>query len=104
MEYPCPPSAKPEAWMAELSTISKRHRDDAVQEAWVAHLEGRNPIQAMSTWSWREKRRERRAGIEVDSESGDTLIVGDTPTTDETHIKPRERRLIRKPQISRRAA
>jgi hypothetical protein len=104
MDYVFPPVENVDQLKAELSTIPVRHRDDAVQEAWVAHLEGRDPLQAMHTWSLKEKRAEKRARIETDSESGDVRITGDTPTTNETNIRPRERKLRRKAKRDLRAA
>jgi hypothetical protein len=35
-------------------------REDAVQEAWLAALEGRNPARAVNTFAQRERRHRRR--------------------------------------------
>ena len=37
-------------------------REDAIGEAWVAHLEGRGVVQAVNTYRKRER---RRAGREI---------------------------------------
>jgi len=41
-----------------LRLVPLRHRDDAIQEAWVAHLEKRDPVQAINTYVVRELRYE----------------------------------------------
>ena len=38
-DIPLPPGITPET----LARIPARHREDAIQEAWVAHLENKNP-------------------------------------------------------------
>lgn len=45
---------------SELLLVPARHREDAIQEAWVAHLEGRDVIQAVKSFGVREHRHERR--------------------------------------------
>ena len=57
--YP-PLGAKLEKFKAELALIARRHREDATQEAWVAHLEGRDAIKAIKAYSSRESWHERR--------------------------------------------
>ena len=48
----------------ELRLTPRDDRADAVQEAWVAHLEGRNPARAVATYAQRERRhRERQPAI-----------------------------------------
>ena len=37
-----------------------RFREDAIQEAWVAHLEGLDPIRAMDRYAQDELRHEKR--------------------------------------------
>ncbi len=44
----------------ELRLVVRTDRDDAVQEAWVAHLEGRNPARAVNTYARRERRHRQR--------------------------------------------
>ena len=45
---------------AELRLVPRRHREDALQEAWLAHLEGRNPINAVVGYKNAEARHEER--------------------------------------------
>ncbi|MBX3751879.1 MAG: hypothetical protein KF897_17510, partial [Opitutaceae bacterium] len=35
-------------------------REDATQEAWLAHLQGRNPARAVNTFAQRERRHRKR--------------------------------------------
>jgi len=42
-----------------FARIPRRHREDAIQEAWVAHLEGDDPAKAASRYASTECRRER---------------------------------------------
>jgi hypothetical protein len=44
----------------ELRLTPSIDRDDAVQEAWLAHLEGRSPARAVNTFAQRERRHRRR--------------------------------------------
>jgi len=44
----------------ELRLVVEPDREDAVQEAWLAHLEGRSPARAVNTFAQRERRRRRR--------------------------------------------
>ena len=37
-----------------------RHRADLVQQAWLAHLEGQNPIRIVERHAKRERRHEKR--------------------------------------------
>jgi len=53
---PLPPGLSKE----QLERIPPRFREDAIQEAWVAHLEGRKPWAAVVTFLKREKRHEER--------------------------------------------
>ena len=46
--------------------IPARHREDAMQEAWLAHLEGRDPARAADTYRKRELRHERRQSAITD--------------------------------------
>lgn len=45
----------------ELRLVVGPDREDAVQEAWVALLEGRDPARAVNTFARRERRYRRRA-------------------------------------------
>ena len=53
------PPELPAAVETELRLTSRRHREDARQEAWVALLEGRDPVAAVTSYRRRELRHER---------------------------------------------
>jgi len=55
-----PPTADASHLALELRLVRASDKDDALQEAWVAHLEGRNPARAVNTFAQRELRRRRR--------------------------------------------
>lgn len=44
----------------ELRLVGGLDWEDAVQEAWLAHLEGRNAARAVNTFARRERRHRRR--------------------------------------------
>lgn len=44
----------------ELRLVVEWDREDAVQEAWLALLEGRDPARAVNTFARRERRHRRR--------------------------------------------
>jgi hypothetical protein len=44
----------------ELRLTPTVDREDAAQEAWLAHLQGRNPARAVNTFAQRERRHRRR--------------------------------------------
>ncbi|MCL4210932.1 MAG: hypothetical protein KJZ68_09715 [Phycisphaerales bacterium] len=44
----------------ELRLTPGVDREDAAQEAWLAHMEGRNPARAVNTFAQRERRYRRR--------------------------------------------
>lgn len=44
----------------ELRLVVVLDKEDALQEAWLAHLEGRNPARAVNTFAQRERRHRRR--------------------------------------------
>ena len=44
----------------DLIGIPTRHREDAVQEAWLAHLQGQDPVKAARNYKDRETFHERR--------------------------------------------
>lgn len=44
----------------ELRLVGGLDREDAVQEAWLAHLEGRNAARAVNTFARRERRHRQR--------------------------------------------
>ena len=43
-----------------IHKVAKRHREDAIQEAWVAYLQGQDPINAIWRYAKQEYRHERR--------------------------------------------
>ena len=60
-QVPLPPGVSE----TDLLDIPVRDRDDAIQEAWVAHLEGLDALGAAVNYARREKyyRKTRRPGI-----------------------------------------
>ncbi|HMN97418.1 MAG TPA: hypothetical protein PKC43_06320 [Phycisphaerales bacterium] len=44
----------------ELRLVPASHREDAMQVAWIAYLEGRDPAVAVNSWWAAERRRRRR--------------------------------------------
>ena len=57
MTTPLPPGTTKETF----DKVPERHREDAIQEAWLAHLENRNPKTAINNYLKREKLHEKRA-------------------------------------------
>jgi len=55
-----PPTTEIDRLRLELRLAPHRMRDDAVQEAWVAFLSGRDPARAVNTFARRERRRAMR--------------------------------------------
>ena len=45
---------------AEVACLPKDDREDALQEAWLAHLSGRSPARAVGAFAKRERRHRRR--------------------------------------------
>jgi hypothetical protein len=60
MTYVLPPVADPTALLTELRFVSPAERDDVVQEAWAAHLAGRDPARAIATFAQRTRRNRKR--------------------------------------------
>ena len=58
-----PPVSRVELLRLELRLVPAQDRADALQEAWVAHLEGRNPMQAVNTYAKRQRRRRMATGL-----------------------------------------
>jgi hypothetical protein len=46
--------------LMELRFVNLVDREDAIQEAWIAHLEGRNPARAVATFAQRLRRNRQR--------------------------------------------
>jgi hypothetical protein len=55
-----PPLREHRKLRLELRLVVWMDRDDAVQEAWLAHLEGRNAARAVNTFARRERRHRQR--------------------------------------------
>ena len=63
-----PSAPRPDKLDLELRLCPSRDREDALQEAWLAALEGRNPARAVNTFAQRERRHRRReAALGVDA-------------------------------------
>jgi hypothetical protein len=60
MEYNLPPVSDINKLHAELALVSRKDREDAMQESWVAHLSGEDAIQAVKTYAVREMRYRKR--------------------------------------------
>ncbi len=60
LEFPPLNPTKLARLKAEIALIPSRHREDALQEAWVAHLEGTDEIAAAKTYAKAEFRHEQR--------------------------------------------
>ena len=56
MTTPLPPGTT----KATFANVPPRHREDAIQEAWLAHLEKRKPTTAIKDFLKREKLHEKR--------------------------------------------
>lgn len=101
-----PPIARLDDLKAELEQVPARHRDDAIQESWIAHLEGRDPIQAINTYCKNELRHERRTvPIQDDGEGHDHFAVdrGGGIATDFKPVKRIRRDRKRKPSEQKAA-
>lgn len=55
-----PPSPDRQRVALELRFVPRALKTDALQEAWLAHLSGRSPAQAIKTFAERERRHRRR--------------------------------------------
>jgi len=76
MGHTFPPVAERTAALLkrELSLCAPSQREDAVNEAWVAHLEGRSVVQAVNTF---RKREEKYASREVQCDRALALAESD---------------------------
>lgn len=59
-----PPVSDTGQFETQLAKVPARMREDALQEAWVAHLSGGDPLKSLWSFVKRERRRERHAPIE----------------------------------------
>jgi hypothetical protein len=55
-----PPTTERHRLTLELRLSPRLDRDDALQEAWLAHLEGRDAARAVNTFARRERRHRQR--------------------------------------------
>lgn len=55
-----PPTDEPAKLRLELKLCPTCDREDAMQEAWLASLEGRRPARAVNTFAQRERRYRQR--------------------------------------------
>ena len=58
MQLPTLPDSGP--LLTELRFVSPMDRDDAIQEAWLAYLEGRDPARPVATFAQRLRRARQR--------------------------------------------
>lgn len=65
-----PPTRAPDRVALELRFVRVEDRDDAMQEAWLAHLEGRDPAKAVSAFRHRVRRRRLREVVNGDLVTG----------------------------------
>jgi hypothetical protein len=70
MTHSFPPSQTPDRLALELRFVHAEDREDAVQEAWLAHLEGRDPAKAVSAFRHRLRRRRIREVVSSDLVTG----------------------------------
>ncbi|MCL4199068.1 MAG: hypothetical protein KJZ69_16380 [Phycisphaerales bacterium] len=60
MDHALPPTDDDRRLRLELRFVPARDRDDALQEAWLAHLEGRPAATAVNTYTKRQRRWRKR--------------------------------------------
>lgn len=60
MKMKLPPVSDSGPLLIELRFVNPKDRDDAIQEAWLAHLEGRDPARAVATFAQRLRRNRQR--------------------------------------------
>jgi hypothetical protein len=53
----------------ELKMVPGRHRDDAVQEVWLSHLEGRDPVATIRTFASSQYRHDT-SHVSIESDDG----------------------------------
>ena len=60
MDHTLPPQDDARRLKMELRFVPSRDREDALQEAWLAHLEGRPAATAVNTYTKRQRRWRKR--------------------------------------------
>ena len=60
LPQPLPRTDRPDRLKLELALCPSCDREDAMQEAWLAKLEGRSPARAVNTFAQRERRHRQR--------------------------------------------
>lgn len=66
--------SKAEALRRRISLVPVRHREDAIQEAWGAHLSGDCPMKAVARFKTSELKRERRFPTFTDAKAPDAIL------------------------------
>ncbi len=61
-----PPTPARAKLAKEIALVPSRHREDAVQEAWLAHLSGECPLAAVYRFRNREAKYDANLSIETD--------------------------------------
>jgi hypothetical protein len=59
-EMTLPPTSESDRLARELRLVKRHDREDAFQEAWLAHLEARDAARAVNTFAARERRHRKR--------------------------------------------
>lgn len=75
MELLFPPVANIDQLKREVSALPKSLREDAVQEAWSAHLAGGNAVAAVWAFAKREQRHKSRHIQIEQSEDGEPYAI-----------------------------
>lgn len=69
-----PPTNNPERLKTQILAIARCDQEDALQEAWVAHLQGECPVRAVWRYAKRERDwRARKVGTVQTNRSGDEV-------------------------------
>ena len=66
MDHVLPPLDDPGRLVIELRFVPAPDLDDAVQEAWLAHLEGRPVSTAVNTYAQRQRRWRKRMTVLIE--------------------------------------
>jgi hypothetical protein len=74
MQVGIPPVSDTGQFEAQLAKVPARMREDALQEAWVAHLSGEDALRALWRYTQREKRIEKRH-VPIEQNDGDPYAI-----------------------------
>jgi hypothetical protein len=69
-----PPVSNTGQFEAQLAKVPARMREDALQEAWVAHLSGEDAVRALWRYAKRERRIEQRH-VQIEQNDGDPYAI-----------------------------